>query len=340
MRQITGRWMMMAVLLGVFVSGCQNTAQSGEEDGKNAKNGKIKPSAEQRQVAVKAKKLLENSADTTTPARESINYLQSDRIQNWIKAIYDNKAMHAGTLNYRLRKIRDLASGAENGLDWPEPPVAEVPYIEAPPNIDGKLTDAAWEKALTYNKTYLFNHKSPTDKVKTTWKIAWDKDNLYFAFDCPDSNIIAKKDRKRDGKVYFDDCVEMYLLPVFRWRTYWELDISPAGIVYDAVKNKYPHKWGAVSDTTQTVEGLEYAFQIRGTLNNPDDKDQGYSAEVAVPFDQLPSYTRTSPSAGDKLHFMLLRLEKGEKGMKACSYQPLAAWGHNIWNHAEMRLVE
>jgi hypothetical protein len=34
-----------------------------------------------------------------------------------------------------------------------------------------------------------------------------------------------------------------------------------------------------------------------------DDTDEGYTVEIAVPFNELPGYTHTGPKAGDRLHF-------------------------------------
>jgi len=86
---------------------------------------------------------------------------------------------------------------------------------------------------------------------------------------------------------------------------------------------------------------LKYGIDIQGTINDDKDKDVGYTVEVAIPFEQLPGYGKIKPKTGDKLKFMLARLEKiREKKMVPYSYKPLMGWGHNIWNHAVMELVK
>jgi hypothetical protein len=57
-----------------------------------------------------------------------------------------------------------------------------------------------------------------------------------------------------------------------------------------------------------------------------------------VPFSALPGYTRCSPKPGDRLHFMLVRLDRTKGSFGAYSFRPLQGWGHNIWNQAIMEL--
>ncbi len=167
----------------------------------------------------------------------------------------------------------------------------------------------------------------------------WDDKYLYFAFDCADTDVVAAK-RERDDHVYSDDCVEMFILPDFRFRTYWEIVIAPNGSVFDSVECKDIQKWGCNLDPTQNVTGMKHAQTVRGTLNKSDDTDEGYTVEVAVPFSALPGYTRCAPKSGDRLHFMLVRLDRSNGEFKAYAFRPLQAWGHNIWNHAVMELQD
>jgi hypothetical protein len=149
--------------------------------------------------------------------------------------------------------------------------------------------------------------------------------------------VVSPK-KARDDHVYFDDCVEIFILPEFRMRTYWELVIGPSGSVYDSIQNKKPLEWGCIGDATQNIEGLKLGVQVRGTLNKSDDVDEGYTIEAAIPFAELPGYSRTKPQAGQTLHFMLVRLDRKGQDFGVYAYQPLQAWGHNIWNFAVMEL--
>ncbi len=124
------------------------------------------------------------------------------------------------------------------------------------------------------------------------WRVLWDRDCLYFGFDCADTNIFKG--------------------------------------------------WGGLARAGENVAGLRIGTDIRGTPNQPGDVDEGYSVEIAVPFRELPTYTRGNrPEAGDRLNVMLVWLDRyAEKGMDVYGFQPLLSWGHNIWNHAPLELVK
>jgi hypothetical protein len=130
----------------------------------------------------------------------------------------------------------------------------------------------------------------------------------------------------------------MFILPEFRFRTYWEIVIAPNGSVFDSVECKDVNKWGCNLDPPQNLTGMKHAQTVRGTLNQSDDEDEGYTVEVAVPFAELPGYSRCAPKARQRLHFMLVRLDRSNGQFKAYAFRPLQAWGHNIWNHAVMEL--
>lgn len=143
---------------------------------------------------------------------------------------------------------------------------------------------------------------------------------------------------KRDEHVFSADCVEMFILPYFRTRTYWELVVSPSNSVFDGLHSKN-NEWAMVDRRFENIQGLKTATAYDGTLNTPGDTDTGYTIEVAVPFSELPEYSRARPAAGQKLNLMLVRLDKNaDTPLKVYTFQPLLSWGHNIWNHTEMVL--
>lgn len=281
-----------------------------------------------------------------TPGHEAVNYL---RTGDWNR-VMDELKQGKRPSDWHMMVIKDNTAKGLLGATWPKPPDVKVPYAKVAPKIDGKLDDAVWQYAATFKDTYAFNSTSPTTECPTTWKIAWDDKYLYFAFDCVDTDIISPK-IERDGNVFFNDCVEMFILPDFRYRTYWELVIGPSGSIYDSLQCKNYYEWGCNSKPSENIEGLQVGITIDGHLNQSDGKDKGYTVEVAVPFDQLPGYSRAKPAAGQTLNFMLVRLDKtklpdkdkdgkDQFSHKAYAFCPLLNWGHNIWNHAKMTLVK
>ena len=274
-----------------------------------------------------------------TPGREFGNLLRGEWYKRWM-AFFSGKGVQPkdGTSEEdAVAKFTEAIRLAEEGVQWPMPQLTSVPLANGPISIDGRLDEPDWARAATFNGVYRFNDKIRLSEPKTTWRILWDNTNLYFSFDCEDSDLIAPE-YKRDDPVFNDDCVEVFILPDFRFRTFWEIVVSPSGSIFDSVECKRAQHWGSDLDPSQNMDGLKTGITVRGTLNKPGDTDQGYTVEIAVPFKELPGYTRTGPKAGDHLHFMLVRLDRNGKEFKAYSFQPLLGWGHNIWNHAEMEL--
>jgi hypothetical protein len=275
-----------------------------------------------------------------TPAQEMANMVTGDWQDPLLKQLKGEKPATAGALPHARKCLKESLEVLRKGPGWPVLKGLRVPYAKEKPKIDGKLDDAAWKDAAVFEGLYPFNQKDKVQSPATVWRVMWDEECLYFAFDCRDTDLVAPP-LKRDDTVFFHDCVEMFILPEFRWGTYWELVVGPSGAIYDGLNAKKFKGWGAETRVEETLAGLQAACVVDGTLNQPDDTDRGYVVEVAVPFSQLPGYARGNrPAVGDKLHFMLVRLDKNGKRMTAYAFQPLLNWGHNIWNHAEAELAK
>jgi hypothetical protein len=319
------------LLAGLLAGGCRSTTGIAPAD--------TTPCRDPALAALAARATIAIDTAGNTVSREFANRLRGENFPEWLNYFggKGRKPNHPRqeTAVTQITGFLDLIDSAKT---WPKPGDYKIRKAAKPPVIDGKLDDEDWKQAATWTGIYPFN-KTEASGPATTWRMLWDDHYLYFAFDCADTDVVAPA-RNRDGDVFFDDCVEMFILPDFRFRTYWEIVIAPNGSLFDSVECKTPQQWGATVDPAQNIIGLKHAEIVRGTLNKSDDADQGYTVEVAVPFNQLPGYTRIGPRAGERLHFMLVRLDRNHGQFTPYAFRPLQAWGHNIWNHAVMELAE
>ncbi len=299
----------------------------------------VQPSAEDKAFAEALEAACAKAKGT--PGQEAANFVTHKKswVHNLLRSLKGEKPATEKQLRRARKVLSDLDKTVRQGPDWPRPPVCRVPRAVKPPQIDGKLDEAAWKTAVTYSGLYALGETEKRTAPATTWKILWDPEHLYFAFDCADAKIHAPK-MKRDDHVYFHDCVEMFLLPDFDRGLYWEIVVSPSRSLFDALHCKYRDRWGCYGRSDQNLEGIRIGVQVRGTIDTPEDEDQGYTIELAVPRAHLPEYSRTTLAAGHELRFMLVRLDKNGDAMKVYAYQPLLSWGHNIWNHGIMKLVD
>ncbi len=289
---------------------------------------------EHKALADRVEEMLRQTRNT--PGHEHANRIRSYHLKN-LKKLRGEKPAKKGEFAKCIPDIRNIIATAERGLDWPHWPEIHVPEAGKELKIDGKLDEPAWAKAYTWRATYPFSQKERVDTPKTVWRITWDEKYLYFAFECEDTDVVSPK-RKRDDHVYFDDCAEIMIMSEPRFRVYWELVVGPSGSIYDSIQCKKYDKWGADQYPEATMKGLLTGISIDGTLNKSDDVDKGYTVEMAVPFSQLPGYSRALPKKGDKLRFVMIRLDRQGKRFAAYAFKPLLSWGHNIWDHATMVL--
>jgi hypothetical protein len=295
--------------------------------------------AADKALAARYDKALADAMDT--PARELANGLKA----GWQKALVGVlKGEKRGNLARARKVIGENAAVLERGNRWPARRPCRAPRADQAPTIDGRLDDPAWKRAATFTGVYPFNHTRKLDEPNTIWKVTWDADYLYFGFRCADVDVNAPT-MPRDDHVYFHDCVEMFLLPEPRTRAYWEIVVSPAGMVFDGLHAKKHTEFGCVPGAFEDLAGLKVGTRIDGTNRRHDDTDVGYCVEVAVPFKELPEYSRAEPAAGQTLSFIMVRLDKnttkdGKDEFKTYAHQPLMTWGHNVWSHAELKLIE
>jgi hypothetical protein len=86
--------------------------------------------------------------------------------------------------------------------------------IAKPPVLDGKLNDECW-KASAPVEGFVLNDGSGLAKAQTRAWMCRDASNLYVAFEClePAMKQLKADVKDRDGQVWTDDCVEVFIEP-------------------------------------------------------------------------------------------------------------------------------
>lgn len=156
------------------------------------------------------------------------------------------------------------------------------PKVSDPPVIDGVLDDEAWMRAPAV--MLVDNHTAQPAKHLTIARMCWDDTCLYVSFQCSSTDVWGTV-TEHDGAIFLQECVEIFADPDCDLASYVELDVSPRNVTYDAM---FDPANGITLDTNKpslwTCEGWRTAVRVDGTLNNHNDIDRGWSAEIAVPF--------------------------------------------------------
>ncbi len=150
-----------------------------------------------------------------------------------------------------------------------------VPFVAAPPVIDGKLDDEIWKTAAVFKDFY---QTSPGDNIEpskpTEAYLAYDEKNLYIAFKCwDDPSKIRATVAKRDG-VFGEDNVRIWLDTYNDQRRAYILGWNPLGIQQDGI---YTEGGGRGNDYS-----VDIVMESKGVIT-----DWGWSVEVKIPFKSL-----------------------------------------------------
>lgn len=202
-----------------------------------------------------------------------------------------------------------VACGASSLTAAPPPaPDFECRFTDAPVTVDGKGDDPAWKLAQPIDRFHLpwLGDKNRTARTATRAKLLWDRDYLYFLADMDDADLYADV-REQDGATWENDVFELFFKPADDKPGYYEFQVSPAGTKLDM----FLPRRGAGGYARFKGDGKfqwETKVELRGTLNQWSDEDQGWTAEGRIPWRDLLR-TGGRPDAGERWKFQLCRYD-------------------------------
>jgi hypothetical protein len=166
------------------------------------------------------------------------------------------------------------------GTETAQPGPREIPRIEGRIAVDGRLEEAAWRQALVLDLPF---ETDPGENipalVKTTVRVFYDKDNIYFALECfdPDPSQIRSRFAERD-QIDADDLININLDTFNDERRNYFLGCNPLGVQRDGLETVGGDiSWDAI-------------WASAGRIH-----EQGYTVEIAIPFSSL-QFQRTGGS--------------------------------------------
>ena len=168
------------------------------------------------------------------------------------------------------------------------PQVYSAKKIQQKIEIDGKL-DAIWDSA-SWSSDFVDIEGSTknTPKYKTQFKMLWDDDNLYIYARLEEPHLWGTI-TKKDAIIYHDNDFEIFLKPKSNIPVYYEIEINTLNTIMDLMMPK-PYRFGGQAIMHWDTKNIKSAIYTSGTLNNPNDVDNYWAVEMAIPFSSLKNF--------------------------------------------------
>ncbi len=259
----------------------------------------------------------------------------------------------------RLRVISGPNDGENRGIVMkvktgverkPDPPKkTDIPVLKAEKlakgetiTIDGKADEKGWGAAAGTGPFVEVGTGKPNGSfpVNGSVKVLWDDAKLYFFFDVKDPDVVGyytdakaqPKDFTVTGqpKLWLRDTVEMMIDPDGDGdnKDYFELQINPQNRVFHSRFDGYNSPRGNDDGPFGHEDWdpkLKSAVVVSGTVDKKDDKDEGYTVEVEIPWAAFAKGAKTlPPKHGDawRVNFYAM---KGEGGV---AWSPILGQGN------------
>lgn len=228
------------------------------------------------------------------------------------------------------------------------------------PSIDGKLDEACWKNAsrsepftdlISGEKAYLNTHAA----------VLWDDQYLYVGYWVEEPHVTATL-TKRDAPIYKDNDVELFIAGQ---DAYYEFEINSYGTIYevlffwlDAFESKgyhlrrelkrdaknvklfngvgYKHPRGRrIGFWNWDMPGLQSAVHVDGSINNNEDKDEGWTVEIAIPWSSLEILAEGDGRALPPKQGDVWRMDFSRFNVKKGSVNDSGGWAwssHGVWD--------
>ena len=138
-------------------------------------------------------------------------------------------------LDVEVRPLEDRATfAAKADAEPPEDRALACTVARWPPVLDGALSDPCWAAAGRIDDLQV-HMQVPGTSVRTTVLACADREALYFGFECMEPPVAELRAgaTERDGRLWEDDSVELFLDTNLDLRTYYQIIVNSRGVFFD-----------------------------------------------------------------------------------------------------------
>ncbi len=199
-------------------------------------------------------------------------------------------------------------SQSEKELVIGEQPIYKVSKAKGTIVADGKMDEPSWQDAEVQSFDYFFRRDEPLEKQKSKFRMLWDDTNLYLFYEMEDSSLTARE-TGYDGRPYLDDCAEFFVVPIP------DSVYMHYGFEVNIVEAKYDYivLWQFNNNRSVFIPDYNPKYEVAvtydGTINNDEDKDNGWTMEYVIPLRAFTGFN-TRNLSGAKWAFQAVRQDR------------------------------
>lgn len=206
-------------------------------------------------------------------------------------------------------------------------PRVSVAYTEESPTLDGSLDEPLWRVARSTG-AFVEPREGGASRLQASAKLLWDERFLYLGAVVHDTWIRASQ-RDHDAHLWEQDAVELMIDPDGDEIDYYEIQVSPRGVVFDTRfdARRVPKPFGHTDWASDVRVGVSTDGEI-----DDERPDAGYVVEIAIPW-QAFSLARKPvgpPAIGDEWRANIYVLDLVEHGQQAAAWAPLGTGDFHV----------
>ena len=192
-------------------------------------------------------------------------------------------------------------------------PKAYICYKSVGPIIvDGFLTETEW-KLVEWSDLFtdITGNENAQPYLDTRVKMLWDDNNFYIAAELLEPHLWGSI-TQRDNIIFKDNDFEVFIDPDGDNHHYYELEINVLNTVWDLLLTK-PYRDGGAAIDNFDFKGLQTAVASYGTIDEPNDIDEKWCIEIAIPWHNFevwnPKRRAKVPNDGEQWRINFSRVQ-------------------------------
>jgi hypothetical protein len=223
---------------------------------------------------------------------------------------------HARSARAASRAAAALSASVAHG-----DPVLRIPHTPGAITRDGDTDDPGWLRPPGPARTgpFLLDN-GVVARPNSNTRIVWGDGYLYLSLYAADEDIETRSDQP-DGPLEQDDAFRIVLSQP---GVEYAIVVSPKAVIADSIRRDggdWDRSWSS---------GAHASKELDGTINNPNNADEEWGIEMAIPFEAVGM----NGERGETIGLSISRCDTPKEMPRVC-----AGWGEGPDGHPRGRIV-